>query len=207
MAPLSLDIYTPLSITKRQIRLLQLASAPTLADQVKCRLQVVSLENHPSFDAISYAWCGQPIPVCVVPRDHDFPPVVSHPSDDPSATKPIGVNGQLWSIGANLDSALRHFRDPITTKYVWADALCTYSKRTTIHCFRNLRFPPQFSEGFKGLFCPPRDTGQARKILPLLRHSRLQRDYPQPNRSAEHQTTVLWMVTYTYNVPKNAPLL
>ncbi|KAK5459657.1 hypothetical protein LTS15_003786 [Exophiala xenobiotica] len=124
MAPPSLDIYTPLSITERQIRILQLAPASTLAHQLKCRLQVVSLENHPSFDAISYAWCGQPIPLRVVPRDQDFPPVVSHPSDDPSATKPIVVNDQLWSIGANLDSALRHFRDPITTKYVWADALC-----------------------------------------------------------------------------------
>jgi hypothetical protein len=51
----------------------------------------------------------------------------------------------------------RTFQDAITfvrrlgLRYLWIDSLCIYSYRTAMKHLRNLRFMPQFSEGFNFL--------------------------------------------------------
>jgi hypothetical protein len=48
----------------------------------------------------------------------------------------------------------RTFQDAINItralgiRYIWIDSLCIYSYRTAMKHLRNLRFMPQFSEGF-----------------------------------------------------------
>jgi Heterokaryon incompatibility protein (HET) len=39
-------------------------------------------------------------------------------------TKTISVDGSDRDVTANLESALRHIRDPSATRNIWADAVC-----------------------------------------------------------------------------------
>lgn len=93
-------IYTPLNSARKEIRLVRVAPSQNLSERPNCTLEVVSLESQPEFDAISYVW------------------------GDPLITKPIILNETNWQITTNLEAGLRHFRDPIREKRLWADAIC-----------------------------------------------------------------------------------
>ena len=62
----------------------------------------------------------------------------------------IHKNSRVYEflIVPNLESALRALRHSDRNRILWIDAVCIYSRRTATKCCRNLRFRPQFCEGF-----------------------------------------------------------
>jgi hypothetical protein len=91
--------YAPLNSTNHEIRLLLLAPG-NFHDEVQCALIYTSLKTKPIFEALSYCW-GSP--------------------DDP---KPIRLDGHIFRVGVNLESALRHLRYESTQRVLWVDAVC-----------------------------------------------------------------------------------
>lgn len=94
------DIWTPLVSSKSQIRLLRLESCENVHEQPRCSLEVVSLEDSPQYEALSYAWGNAKI------------------------RKPITLNGAQWRVTESLHAALRYLRDRRAETILWVDALC-----------------------------------------------------------------------------------
>jgi hypothetical protein len=84
------------------------------------------LDSPPPYEALSYAW-----------------------GDDLTNTHSLSCEGQSLVVTDSVWLALHRLRpeagDPLV---IWIDAICIYSYRTAMKYFRNLRFMPQFSEGF-----------------------------------------------------------
>jgi hypothetical protein len=107
----------------RHIRLLQIE--PGSGDTgLKCRLFPAPLDSSSYYNALSYAW------------------------GDPTDTRLIICNGKELKVIQNLYLALWHLRKRGDFVPIWADAVCMYSYRTATKCCRNLKFRPQFCEGF-----------------------------------------------------------
>ncbi|KAK4033624.1 heterokaryon incompatibility protein-domain-containing protein [Parachaetomium inaequale] len=82
-----------------EIRLL-IISPGQPSDPVSCRLERVSLEDNPGFEALSYVWG----------KDGN--------------TRKITCSGKRCLVTPNLHDALRNFRLPDRERVLWADALC-----------------------------------------------------------------------------------
>ena len=80
--------YTPLDDTKQQIRLLHIRPLAGHKDTatIECFLSLVSLEDHPIFEALSYVW------------------------GDPTDAAIIDLEGHRMPVTVNLHSALKHLR-------------------------------------------------------------------------------------------------
>ncbi|KAF7552217.1 hypothetical protein G7Z17_g4464 [Cylindrodendrum hubeiense] len=93
-------VYGPLSSDNREFRLLSLLPG-ALADEIRCQLHIASLDDSPSYEALSYTWGS---------LDHEAP---------------IYLNGRPWTVTANLESALRRLRrGDGAPRTLWVDALC-----------------------------------------------------------------------------------
>ncbi|KAF4466089.1 heterokaryon incompatibility [Fusarium albosuccineum] len=103
----------PLNPETSHIRILSLQVIPSSVEvhdvPIKCSLSVASLEDNPSYFALSYVW------------------------GDPVRCREIIVNGQRSTITANLEIALRrlsswfqenHFVDEDGTVSMWIDSIC-----------------------------------------------------------------------------------
>ena len=91
--------YQPLDPAKREMRLLELAPGKP-GSRITARLFTVSLDDRPSFEALSYTW-GPP-----------------RPSYD------IHIDGRAFSVGRNLRKALDDLRRLDRPRVVWTDAVC-----------------------------------------------------------------------------------
>jgi Heterokaryon incompatibility protein (HET) len=83
----------------RGIRLLVLQPG-CVSDEISCTLKIVSLDERPSFEALSYAW------------------------GDPAEKRPIQCGNGSLDVTINLYSALRHLRYMNRNRVLWADAVC-----------------------------------------------------------------------------------
>jgi hypothetical protein len=94
--------YSALDKATHQIRLLKISpqSARECDALVDCTLIVVTLNEAPSYTALSYVW------------------------GDETNRRPVLVNGSETSVNANLEEALRHLQREDGTVLIWADALC-----------------------------------------------------------------------------------
>ncbi|KAJ3545639.1 hypothetical protein NM208_g2414 [Fusarium decemcellulare] len=72
-------------------------------DPISCHLDVVSLEEKPEFEALSYTW-GE--------RQRN------------NAKSRMRLNGQDFPIAFNLETALRHLRSEADARALWVDAIC-----------------------------------------------------------------------------------
>jgi hypothetical protein len=116
------------------IRLLELAPGSG-DDMISGRLFVTELKHAPEYEAISYVWG-------------------SH-----HTTVPIVCNGHRIHITVNLANALSRVRYLDRPRILWADAICSYSDRSSIKHLRNLRYLiPHLEE-------PNHDPFRAQKIL------------------------------------------
>jgi len=95
-------IHRPLDAARKEIRLLKINPSFDKDAPIHCELNVASLEDKPSFSALSYCWGPQ------------------------KPTTLITVNGIDVAVGQNLAAALRHLRETgdATTTPIWMDALC-----------------------------------------------------------------------------------
>ena len=126
-------IYRPLNDSIHEIRVLHILperSSSVLAQiqgQVECRLEYVSLNDSPSYHALSYTW--QLPESDVLFADHE--PVTYN--EDGGVD--IILDGNVVSVTFNLWSALEHFRHllylenepeifPRGTR-LWVDAVCS----------------------------------------------------------------------------------
>ena len=101
--------YQPLDYSKGEIRLLELQPGEP-GSAIEFYLHVVSLDERPLYEAVSYVWGNQ------------------------YTTKPVYVlqsnsNGQEvhaapLNVTVNLESALCHLRYPDESRMLWADAIC-----------------------------------------------------------------------------------
>jgi Heterokaryon incompatibility protein (HET) len=73
-------------------------------EQIACELQVVSLNNDPYYEALSYTWGTLVL------------------------DKQIVVRGSTFPITANLESALRNLRHASDSRLIWADLICINQK-------------------------------------------------------------------------------
>lgn len=92
--------FPPLDPNEQQIRLLILTSTVS-EEALKCSLRSVSPTSNPKYTALSYVW------------------------GDEAIRSPISINGEMTSITASLDIALRNlWRKEGEEVWVWADAIC-----------------------------------------------------------------------------------
>lgn len=91
--------YTTLDPNRRHIRLLYLSPSDE-TDIIRCRLQIVSLDDGPEFEALSYAW------------------------GDDNNPRAIELDGQPVQVTQNLYGALKHLRLDENERTLWIDALC-----------------------------------------------------------------------------------
>jgi hypothetical protein len=115
--------YDELDAKINQIRLLELLP-DRWTEEIRCELRIAALDKGPAYEALSYVW------------------------GNPQDTVEITVNGAPFKATRNLTAALRRLRSSRDSRTLWADAICIYSYRTATKCCRNLRFRPQFCEGF-----------------------------------------------------------
>lgn len=95
--------YLPLQKQSRDIRVISLLSG-RWQDDIQCSIQTISLDHQPDYRALSYVW------------------------GDPAITKPIFVDKLKVQVTTNLESALRHLREPDKPLTLWIDALCINQK-------------------------------------------------------------------------------
>lgn len=91
--------YSPLDPASQEIRLLLLAPGDE-AESIDCVLIHAVLNDHPPYEALSYAWGNAK---------------VAHP---------INVNGCTFLVTTNLEAALKRLRHPDDERYLWVDAIC-----------------------------------------------------------------------------------
>ena len=94
------NIYNPLDSAKSQIRLVTIHPKDQESQQIKCDLEICSLDEKPHYEALSYVWGDQ-----------------SHPLEIP-------LDGQVFHVGLNLASALRSLRRADRPRRLWIDAIC-----------------------------------------------------------------------------------
>lgn len=95
-APSSIP-HAPLESSSELIRTLTL-DAGVVSAPIKCSLQVVSLQDSPEYEALSYTW------------------------GDLGTTGYIGVDGVRVKVAVNLEIALRHTRHVENDIVLWVDA-------------------------------------------------------------------------------------
>src|SRR4051794_5933878 len=92
-------IYTALNEQDKDIRVLSL-HAGSGAELIRCSLHIVSLQNHPEYEALSYVWG---------PRE---------------PCQFIDIDGQPFGVTPNLYAALRGLRLAALSRSLWVDAVC-----------------------------------------------------------------------------------
>ncbi|KAH8599679.1 heterokaryon incompatibility protein-domain-containing protein [Bisporella sp. PMI_857] len=96
----------PLSSARNEIRLLYLLGGPS-TEAIQGELEVVSLDDNPGYEALSYCWGSQ------------------------DNGKTITINSQPVYVTRNLHNALMKLRLPQNKRVLWIDALCINQNDTT----------------------------------------------------------------------------
>ncbi|KAF4970276.1 hypothetical protein FSARC_2654 [Fusarium sarcochroum] len=86
------------------IRLLHLLPATDINDPIESRIEVVSLEENPAYEALSYCW------------------------GENNQLREIKCNQQEFQVTENLFSALQHLRNEHSERTLWIDAICINQK-------------------------------------------------------------------------------
>ncbi len=93
-------VYNALDASKREIRLARLSPSTNINEPASCTLEVVSLDDDPEYEALSYAW------------------------GEPYLVRAIQLDSIEWWVTHNLEAALRYLRDPGEEMVFWIDAIC-----------------------------------------------------------------------------------
>ena len=118
-------MYTPLDRATREIRLAHLAPSPNLEEQPSCSLHVVSLDENPFYEALSYVW-GDPsitAPIQLRASPRRSPDGADH-IPALSALSFTEAHSTQWPVTTNLEAALRYLRHESEVRILWIDAIC-----------------------------------------------------------------------------------
>jgi hypothetical protein len=99
--------YSPLNISRNEIRVVILEPSQSFKAKVVCRLIHRSLDSDAAFEALSYTW------------------------GDGSAKRPISLNRDEFLVTKNLDTTLRYLRYVSDERAILIDALCINQYDTT----------------------------------------------------------------------------
>ncbi|KAM3067243.1 hypothetical protein ACMFMF_009742 [Clarireedia jacksonii] len=91
--------YQPLRSKSNDIRLLTLLPDVPGTD-INCRLEIISLDDQPQYEALSYVWGSSAV------------------------RKKVYIKGKEALVTTNLETALQHLRHPERKRFLWIDALC-----------------------------------------------------------------------------------
>ena len=91
---------TKLDPLKNEIRLLVIQPSKDSRAQIECSRDIVSLNDDPKFEALSYTW------------------------DDPNVVDSILVDSKAFSITLDALSALKGLRYGDRARILWIDAIC-----------------------------------------------------------------------------------
>jgi hypothetical protein len=80
------SFYQKLDLSREEIRLLEISPSSDSGAMVQCKLVTVSLQDEPSYTALSYVWGDTPV------------------------TDKIVINGHTVAVSCNLATALRSIR-------------------------------------------------------------------------------------------------
>lgn len=92
--------HRPLDVESHQIRLLSVSAAAGLDEPLRGELDVVSMDDRPQYEALSYVW-GKDL-----------------------APTPMAIDNINMEITQNLDAALRYLRHHDKARVLWVDAIC-----------------------------------------------------------------------------------
>ncbi|KAL8735817.1 MAG: hypothetical protein Q9166_000681 [cf. Caloplaca sp. 2 TL-2023] len=92
--------YTGLDSATNEIRLLTILPSDEATASIECTIEHVSLDQLPSYTALSYHW------------------------DDNKHDKSILLNGRIFPISSNLLPALRQLRNRTVRLRIWVDSVC-----------------------------------------------------------------------------------
>jgi hypothetical protein len=92
-------LYLPLDKDRLEIRLIILDPNPIQDALISCRLETVTLIDHPSYEALSWAWGNE------------------------NALEHISLNNHMWMAPKNAVTALRYLRYADRSRVLWIDAL------------------------------------------------------------------------------------
>lgn len=96
-------LYKPLDSNRSEIRLVTL-NPGNFADDIRCSLSTVSLDDGISYEALSYVW------------------------GDPGSTRQIVIDGLPARVTDSLETALRYLRNVSRPRVLWIDAICINQK-------------------------------------------------------------------------------
>lgn len=124
-------VYRPLNLSpnSRQIRLLKLLPAKSLDDDIRCTIFHTSLDDSPSYEALSYVWGSEDNPSSIFVRYH--PQYIAGASQQHEAEDRDTSLDHCLQLGVthNLHDALRHIRLPGLERIMWVDAICINQKQ------------------------------------------------------------------------------
>jgi Heterokaryon incompatibility protein (HET) len=92
-------VYDNLNSSNKEIRLLLLKPSKSSKAQIECSLVNVSLNDNPTFEALSYAW------------------------GNPTIVESILLDGQIFHVTSNALSALKGLRYKKQSRTLWIDAI------------------------------------------------------------------------------------
>jgi hypothetical protein len=119
-------IHTPLSADGNEIRVLYLRPG-SWHDEISCDLKVVSLDENPEFEALSYVW------------------------GDPEDTSPVRLDSCALEVTKNLKAALRRLRKKECDRVIWIDQLCI-NQVDLEEKSKQVAFMPQIYKSCKEVF-------------------------------------------------------
>jgi hypothetical protein len=94
------SVYSELDASNNQIRLLLVQPSKDAEAQIRCHLKLVSLDDKPEFEAVSYAW------------------------GDPELIKPVLLDEREIEVTLGAWTALRALRYDDRVRVLWIDAIC-----------------------------------------------------------------------------------
>jgi hypothetical protein len=96
--------YKALDVSRNEIRVLHSCQPPQVDGIIHCTLHHISLDENPSYEALSYTWADE---------NGDF-----------TANKNISIDGHVAAVTKNLETALRQIMVGDDEKILWVDAVC-----------------------------------------------------------------------------------
>ncbi|PQE16327.1 heterokaryon incompatibility protein [Rutstroemia sp. NJR-2017a WRK4] len=92
-------VYKPLQSQSKEIRVLTLLP-DVPGTEINCRLDTISLDDQPQYEALSYVWGSS------------------------TDREKVQIEGKEALVTTSLERALQHLRHPEQKRFLWADALC-----------------------------------------------------------------------------------